>query len=75
MSSPYLNKNESQSNLNNNYIEKSKGSQLLPFERQDDFNYSSQPENNDLNKKLHIKFESNSGSNCCTEYEKKCLIF
>lgn len=72
-----MNKNNNGSNSNINTIEKARGGYTLPFEKQENFQYLSEPENTDAsnNQRLDLRLESNTGANCCTNIDNKCLIF
>jgi len=74
-SSPYSHRNQNKSNNNENTIEIARGSFTLPFEKQEDFQYMSEPNNIDENQRANLGLESNTGDNCCTEFNKICLLF
>lgn len=75
-SPPNIIKTNSESNFNNSFIEKAKGGfQNLPFEKQDDYKYLSEPEITEVSQRVNLKLETNAGANCCSDFDKKCLIF
>ena len=66
---------QNKSNNNENTIEIARGSFTLPFEKQEDFQYMSETNNIDENQRANLGLESNTGDNCCTEFNKICLLF
>ena len=88
---PHLNLNNIEtarsypSRINKNEMEKVKNGFQSP--RNHDYNYDdekqeadkarciSEPTLTDANQKVVVRLESHSGANCCTDFDKKCLIF
>jgi len=74
-STQFLYKSQIEKNNNLFSIEKTKRKLTLPFEKQDDKNSFSEPVNTDFNQRSNLKIESSSGTKCCSDFEKKCIIF
>ena len=74
-STPFLIRTQNNEGYNAKKMENVRAGYTLPFEKQEDEKYLTEPVITEANQRANLRLETNTGANCCNDFEKKCIIF